>query len=92
MTKEDASNSIGCETGDNRVEERRRVGERLSAIVAGDDVTNNPCTLVFLLTSFQLFDQESENARLVRIGEVEIIEDIGLIPLFYVSGDTHNQW
>ncbi len=90
MAKEDASNGIRGETGDNRVKERRWIRQGIAAVVAGEDVANNPCTLVFLLTGFKLFNQVLENARLVRVGEVEIIEYVVLVPLFDVSRSSYS--
>ena len=88
MTEEDASDGVGSEPGDNRVEERCGVGKSVGTIIAGEDVTDDPSTLIFLFTGFKFLDEIFENARLVRIGEVEKVEHIVFVPLENVSEDS----
>ena len=81
MAKEDSGNGIGSEAGDNRVKKCGGVGKGITAIVTREDMANDPGTLVLLLAGFQLFNQVFEDAGLVRIGEIEVVEDVVNIPL-----------
>lgn len=87
VAEEDARDGVGGVAADDAVEERGGVGEVVGAVVAGEHVADDPGALVPLLALVELGDEEAEDAGLVRVGEVEIVEDVVGIPEVGVEGD-----
>ena len=50
-------------------------------------MANDPCTLAFRFTGFEFFDQVPQYAGLVRIGEIEEVEDVIGVPKVCVYRD-----
>lgn len=50
-------------------------------------MADDPGALVPLLTLVELGDEEAEDAGLVRVGEVEKVEDVAGVPEVGVNGD-----
>ena len=82
VAEEDAGNRGRRETADNGVEEGGWIGETIAAIVAGEDVADDPSALVVLLAVFELGDEEFEDAGLVGVSEIEEVEDVAGVPLY----------
>ena len=81
MTEENASDGVRRESCNDRVKKGGGIRKSITAIVTGQDVTNDPSPLVFLLAGFQFFDEVFQNPRLVWVGEVEVVEDVVNVPL-----------
>ena len=87
VAEEDPRDGVGGVAADDAVEERCGVGEVVGAVVAGEHVADDPGALVPLLALVELGDEEAEDAGLVRVGEVEIVEDVVGVPEVGVEGD-----
>ena len=87
VAEEDARDGVGRVAADDAVEERGGVGEVVGAVVTREHVADDPGALVPLLALVELGDEEAEDAGLVRVGEVEEVEDVGGVPEVGVEGD-----
>ena len=87
VAEEDAGDGVGRVAADDAVEERGGVGEVVGPVVAGEHVPDDPGALVPLLALVELGDEEAEDAGLVWVGEVEVVEDVAGVPEVGVDGD-----
>ena len=87
VAEEDARDGVRRVAADDAVEERGRVGEVVGAVVAREHVADDPSALVPCFARVELGDEEAEDAGLVRVGEVEEVEDVAGVPEVGVEGD-----
>ena len=88
MTEEDSSNGGRCESPNDGIEESARIRQSIIPIVSTGNMCYNPTTLSLRFAGFELRDQERKYARLVRIREIEVVEDIIDVPEVRVHGNN----
>ena len=86
MAKEDASDGRGREAANNRVEQRGRIRKRVRTIVATENVTDDPSSLVLGFAVCEFGGQEMQDARCIWIAKVPVVENIIGVPEVGVDG------
>ena len=87
VPEKDAGDGGGREAADDGVEEGGRVGERVGAVIAGEDVADDPGPLACGFGGGKLVGEEFEDPRGVWVGEVPVVEDVVGVPEVGVDGD-----
>lgn len=66
----------------NLVEIVGGVGDRVRAVPAREDVAEDPDALAFVFGVLELADHPGEVARVVGVGGVDVVEEVGPVPDF----------
>jgi hypothetical protein len=82
VAEEDIGDDVRGVTGDDLVEVVGGVGERVGAIPAREDVAEDPDALAFVFGLLEFADHPGEVARVVRVGGIDEVEEVGPVPVF----------
>jgi hypothetical protein len=88
VAKEDIGDDVRGIASDDLVEIVGGVRDRVGAIPAREDVAKDPDALTIVFGVLKLADHPGEVARVVGVGGVDVVEEVGLVPIFprLVSG------
>ena len=87
VAEEDRRNGMGSEPMDDLIEQIRWLIKSLCTGPAGEDVAENPHTLAAFLGLEQFVSEEAEHAAKVRVGRVDVVEHVDIVPKVGVERD-----
>jgi len=87
VAEEDGGNGGGGETADDGIEKSRGVRQCIRSVISTQNMAYDPGPLASSFTSFEFRDEEREDARLVWVGVVEVVEHVVDVPEVGIDGD-----
>ena len=83
VAEEDVGDDVRGIAGDDLIEVVGGIGEGVGAVPAREDVAEDPDALAFVFGLLELADHPGKVAGVVGVGGVDVVEEVGPVPVFF---------